>query len=196
MENALALMKSRRSVRSYEPTPLPRETVMQLLEAAIYAPSGHNRQSWLFTAVINQKILGELNQIIRDGFSAMQPGPEDPVELHDAKKKAERLGEAYSFSYKAPCLIIASNTAGYHNGMADCACAMENMLLTACDLGLGGCWVNQLHWQDRNPVLRAYLLEQLHVPMEHTICGSAVFGIPSIVPKPSTRKEGTWQIID
>ncbi len=42
--NALA---SRRSVRAFKPTPVPMETVRQLLEASSRAPSGTNMQPWL-----------------------------------------------------------------------------------------------------------------------------------------------------
>ena len=196
MTDILPLLRARRSVRKYSPRPLPRQTIAAILEAATYAPSGHNRQSWLFTAVTSPAVLHRLNQLIRDGFLSLELTDADPAELRDAKAKVQRLGARYCFSYGAPCLVIASNVAGYHNGMADCACAVENMLLAACGLGLGSCWVNQLHWLDRDPALRAYL-ESLHIPLTQTICASAVFGYPAEpLPGAAPRKEGTCQIIE
>lgn len=196
MEHVIDLIRYRRSLRAYEPRPLERSQVETVLEAACYAPSGHNRQSWQFTAVLNPKALQTLNELVKQGFRALEPTPDDPVELHDAKRKVEGQGEKYSFYYGAPCLVIASNVSGYHNATADCACALENMFLTAYDLGLGACWVNQLHWLERDKALRAYL-EQLGVPSDHTICGSGVFGYPGCaVPKASPRKEHTCKIVD
>lgn len=37
--------------------------------------------------------------------------------------------------------------------MADCACALENMMLMANALDLGSVWINQLRWLNENPVL-------------------------------------------
>lgn len=196
MERVIDLIKYRRSIRMFEPKPLERDAVETLLEAARYAPSGHNKQSWLFTAITNPSILDQLNRLVREGFETLALTDSDPVELCDAKKKVQLQQDNYCFYYHAPCLIIASNLATAHNGRADCACALENMFLTSFDMGLGACWVNQLHWLDKNPKLRAYL-EDLHIPPEHTICGSGVFGYPACpVPNPSPRKEGTWQIIE
>jgi nitroreductase len=41
-----AAITSRRSVRAFLPTPVPRETVVQILEVASRAPSGTNIQPW------------------------------------------------------------------------------------------------------------------------------------------------------
>ena len=195
MEDALALFKARRSIRRYDPRPLDRADVAAILEAGTYAPSGHNRQSWRFTAVVDHAVLEELNGLVKAGFQALEPTENDPVELRDAKAKVLRLGERYSFYYGAPCLVIASNDADYHNGMADCACALENMLLAARAKGLGSCWVNQLHWLTRDAALRD-CLARYDIPLTHMICGSAVFGYPADpFPAPSQRREGTCQII-
>lgn len=196
MDRVLDLIRYRRSIRSYTNQPLTRKEVEALIEAGLCAPSGHNKQSWLFTAVCIPEVLTELNDLVRAGFQTLKLGPRDPQELRDAKSKVIRMGENYHFAYRAPCLIIASNDAQSHNGRADCACALENMFLTACDLGLASCWVNQLHWLDHDPALRDYQKE-LGIPLTHAICGSGVFGHPGCaIPKASPRKENTWRIID
>lgn len=38
------LMKKRRSIRSYEISPISRQVINRIIEAASYAPSGLNRQ--------------------------------------------------------------------------------------------------------------------------------------------------------
>lgn len=196
MKYVMDLIRYRRSLRAYTPEPLKRAEVETLLEAGRYAPNGHGRQSWRFTAILNKDVLLALNTLIQAGFRDMEPGPCDPPELHDAKEKAQRQGETYCFTYHAPCLVIASDERDNPNGVASCACALENMFLTAYDLGLGACWVNQLHWQDANPALRAYLA-RLGLPATHTICGSGVFGHPGCaVPNAAPHKEHTFQIVE
>ena len=41
-----AVITSRRSIRAYLPTPVPRETIERILEVAARAPSGTNTQPW------------------------------------------------------------------------------------------------------------------------------------------------------
>jgi nitroreductase len=50
-EPLLSLIKKRRSIRKYKPEPVPLETVMKVLEAARWAPSGDNSQPWEFVVV-------------------------------------------------------------------------------------------------------------------------------------------------
>lgn len=70
--------------------------------------------------------------------------------------RASKRGE-YVFNYNAPVLIITANLENYGNNIADCSCALENMMLMANALDLGSCWINQLRWLKDNPVILAYL---------------------------------------
>lgn len=83
MRSVREIILARRSIRRYLPTPLSRETVEELLEAGRYAPSGHNKQAWRFTAILDQKLLQELNQLVRAGFAALALGEDAPKELRD-----------------------------------------------------------------------------------------------------------------
>jgi nitroreductase len=83
---------------------------------------------------------------------------------------------------------VAPKTHG--NSMADSANALENMQIAATALGLGACWVNQLHWLTENKALRDYL-EPLGLKQDEDVFGSIVVGHPDQpLPKPSARKEG------
>lgn len=78
--------------------------------------------------------------------------------------------------------------------MADCSLALENLFLAANSIGLGTCYINQLHWLRNDSKFREFLFE-LGIPKEHTICSSAIVGYidtPTIGP---LRKEGTINII-
>jgi nitroreductase len=101
--------------------------------------------------------------------------------------------EGFNFYREAPTLIIASNRPNYENAMADCALALENIFLAAQSMGLGSCYINQLHWLRDDPAVRGYLAE-LGVPKEHTICSSAVVGFIATESPAPARKEGTVNI--
>ncbi|MFQ3672540.1 MAG: nitroreductase family protein, partial [Aggregatilineales bacterium] len=47
----MSLARGRRSIRRYEPREVAQSTLEALLEAAVWAPSAHNRQPWRFAVV-------------------------------------------------------------------------------------------------------------------------------------------------
>lgn len=117
-------VKTRRSVRSFKEEEISQETVEKILKAGIWAPSAGNRQSWEFVVIkegYNQEELvkGALGQ----NFIA-----EAPIVIvvgANIKRSAQRYGERGRNLY---CLL-------------DAAAAIQNMLLTAHELGLGTCWI-------------------------------------------------------
>lgn len=184
---------TRRSIRNYKETQIKDEELNQILNAAVYAPSGSNNQSWLFTAVQNTEVLQKLNELVRRGFLEWQPDENEYPAKLGAKKSAEN--EAFNFCYHAPTLIIASNVPGYPNAMADCSTALQNIFLSAHSLGLGSCWINQLTWLNGNTEIREYL-SAFGIPKEHVICGSAAVGYRNgSDPKAPARKDGTVHIV-
>lgn len=187
----LDCIRLRRSTRSFEEKQIEPEQLNTLLEAAVWAPSGGNSQSWLFTAIQNKDILLHINALVREGFQHWIPDDDYPGK-HGAKKHSQR--EDYNFYYHAPTLIIASNRPNYENAMADCALALENIFLAAQSLGLGSCYINQLHWLRNDKDIRDYFFE-LGIPKEHTICSAAAIGYIKTVSTIPVRKEGTINIV-
>ena len=194
MDNrVLATIKARRSIRKYQEHQIPRETLDIILDAATYAPSGSNSQSWLFTAIQNKAILDELNETVKKALLAMNLEKNPYPAKAAAKKNAAK--DEYNFCYHAPTLIIVSNIATYSNAIADCAAALQNIFLAAHSFGIGSCWINQLTWTTDDPPLRAFL-SRLGVPMEHCICGAAALGyIAGDMPPTPKRKENAIHVI-
>jgi nitroreductase len=186
------IIRARRSTRSFEDRAVPRRDLDLLLEAAIWAPSGSNSQSWLFTAITRQDTLRELNEKIRQGFLVWTPDDDYPAK-QGAKTAARR--EDFNFYNHAPVLIIASNRPNYENAMADCSLALENIFLAAESLGLGSCYINAPHWLRNDKGVRDFLFE-LGVPREHTICSSAAIGYIKRPSVPPPRKENTLRVIE
>lgn len=193
MNEVLQNIVSRRSVRVYKPEQITEEELGCILQAAQYAPSGGNNQTWLFTAVQNRDVLERLNGQVREAFGRLMVD-EHTYKSKVAGKNAARHPE-YSFYYNAPTLIIASNDGAYSNAMADCAAAIENMLLAAHSLWLGSCWINQLTWFCNEPEIRS-VLRELGMPDNYAVCGSVAVGYAAVrEPKAAPRKENTVKII-
>ena len=187
----LNCIHGRRSTRQFLDRQIEPEQLETLLDAAVWAPSGGNNQSWLFTAVQNRELLLELNGLVKEGFQRWTPDDDYPGKL-SARTSSQR--EGYNFYYHAPTLVIASNRPNYENAMADCALGLENLFLAAESLGLGTCYVNQLHWLRNDPGVRDFLFG-LGIPREHTICSAAAVGYVGKKPTPPLRKEGTIRVI-
>src|SRR5512137_631213 len=58
--NTIETIRTRRSVRSYKDQKVPDEIVMELLQAAMCAPSAGNEQPWHFIVIDDRKVLDSL----------------------------------------------------------------------------------------------------------------------------------------
>lgn len=193
MNDIIQNIKTRRSIRKYDKRQITDEALESIIEAAQYAPSGSNSQSWLFTVIQKQEILSELNRLIRQAFASITFGEQEyPAQIR-GKQAAEK--EQYCFYYHAPTLIIVTNKQNYPNAMADSSLALENIFLAAHSLGLASCWVNQLAWFCDVPEVRT-ALTNLGIPEDHFVCGTAAVGYPDgPLPSAPLRKPGTVNLV-
>jgi len=121
-------IETRRSVRAFTNEEVSEEEVQKLIDAARRAPSAGDIQSWEFVIVRDAKI----------------------------KHKLSAAALNQTFIKEAPVVIVvcadeARSSWGYGSRGAslyclqDTAAAIQNMLLAACALGLGTCWVGAFH---------------------------------------------------
>lgn len=173
MNEVFKVIKERRSVRRYNNEPLEREIVKQIVEAGRWAPTGGNSQSVHFTVISNTSVLERLRAEVQNIFANM----ELQEDMYISKKNSIKFSKKgnYIYDYGAPVLVVVSNVKGYPNAMADCACAMENMMLAATSLGVASCWINQLHWLENEESIRS-ILEQCGIDRGETICASIALG--------------------
>ena len=175
MENALEFFKSRRSTRKYQTKDVAEDELDQIIEAGRFAPSGGNCQSTHFIVVKNKEILAELASLVQQEFAKMEVTPglyKSIVNSINASKTGN-----YVFHYNAPVLIITANQKDYGNNIADCACALENMMLMANALNLGSCWINQLKWLNENEVILEYMMK-LGMDESERVYGALAVGYP------------------
>jgi Nitroreductase len=174
MENRiLEIIKKRRSIRKYQPEQISDAELSQIVEAGRLAPSGGNNQTSHFIIIQNQKIMGDLKRLVEEEFSKMEIAADTYKSLKSAILKSKHGG--YDFTYQAPTLVVAANIRGYGNAMADCAVALENMMIAAASLDIGSCWVNQLKWLADVPSVKKFL-EDLGIAENEVVCGGLVLG--------------------
>lgn len=153
----LDFIKSRRSTRKFKNETVPTELIEQVVEAGRYAPSGGNSQSTHFIVIEKKEVLDKLADFAKTEFAKMEIQPDTYKSLVNSIT-ASKNGN-YVFHYNCPVLIVTANKKNYGNNIADCACALENMMLMANALDLGSVWINQLRWLNENPVLLAAMRE-------------------------------------
>mgnify|MGYP006298884397 CR=1 FL=1 len=50
-------IKTRRSIRTFKPEPVPNQSVQQIVEAAMFAPSACNARPWHFVVIDDRALL-------------------------------------------------------------------------------------------------------------------------------------------
>ena len=173
---AMEAILTRRSTRNYRPDPVEREKLERILDAARQAPSGGNNQTNHFFMIQNREVLQKLAGMAETAFARMDADENTYPSLRHAIEASKKGG--YVFCYNAPVLIAVANRRDYGNNMADCACAIENMMVAANALDLGSCWINQLRWLNEDEALVEYL-RSLGMKENERIYGAVIIGYPA-----------------
>ena len=164
MNKILENIKKRKSVRSFKNLKISHSDIETIVEAGLYAPSGMNRQTFQFTVIENREKIQNLAAVVR---------------------KALGRDESYNF-YAPEVLIMLSDERDNSNGLADCACALENIFLMATELGIGSVWINQLKGICDEADVRP-ALDELGIPKDHVVWGMAALGYEEGNAQPKNR---------
>jgi nitroreductase len=155
----LDCIKGRFSVRKYTGQSVLDSDLETILEAARLAQSARNIQEWRFV-------------VVRD--------PETRRRLVPACRNQTHVGEA-------PVVIACCGTntdyimtCGQHAYSLDVAIAMENMCLTAHELGLGTCWMGAFHEDQVKAILG--------IPDTVRVVGMLSLGHPDVSAPPKNRR--------
>lgn len=123
-------IKSRRSIRSYTDEEVTDEEVNRILEAATWAPSACNKQSWRFVVVRKPETIEKL-------YKAASYSTQHQIFVKKAKVVVvvcSDLNVYKTFPHKERALSLFT--------IQETAAATQNLLLAAHALGLGACWVS------------------------------------------------------
>jgi nitroreductase len=177
MEN----MKKRRSIRSYELKPIPREILNVLMEAAIDAPSAMNSQPWRFVVVEDAEFRMKMVKIVSPkALEIFKPLQQSDPERH--KMIMQRFKELPDpIYYSAPAIIFVIGT----NARAadSCNLACENIMLAAESLGLGSCYVKMGSLIADDPEIR----QAFELKEDEIIIGPILVGYAKEVPAPPAK---------
>jgi len=157
----LSLFFGRRSIRVYAKKRVPDETINDLLQAAMAAPSAAAGDPWRFVVV------------------------QDPLML---RQMAAALPHGRLLGGAGVGIVVCGDLAAAHDHqlsylLQDCSAAIENLLLAAHLLGLGACWLGVHPRQARMVALRALL----GIPAPIIPVSVVAVGYPAEKREPRTR---------
>ena len=169
--DVLEAIKSRRSVRSYQPDkPVPPEAVQEILACGHAAPTGGNIQPWEFIVVtdagLRQKIMETTYRGNSFDLSNHQTWIADAPVLIVVLGNRSQIAARYGQKEAAAAIYM------------DCSACIENMLLAALSFGLGACYISGF--------FEKLLASLLKVPATHQVVGFVTLGYAKgqVVQKP------------
>jgi nitroreductase len=167
MSSLLEQIKTRRSVRSFKPDPVPQDLLDRIIEAGSWAPTSRGLQSPIIIQVSNREM-------------------RDKIAAANARIMGQEGSDPF---YGAPVILIVLARKDVANRVYDGSLVMGNLMLAAHELGLGSCWIHRAKEEFESEEGKA-LLKSLGVKEEYEGVGHCALGyVDGEYPAAPKRKE-------
>lgn len=170
MNTIIEALKTRRSVRKYKPDMVPQEIIDQIIDAGLYAASGHGEQKPIIVSVTNKELRDEISvkNCEIGGWSA----DVDPL-------------------YGAPVVLIVLAPKDWPNRVYDGSLVIGNLMQAADALGIGSCWIHRAREEFESDWGKE-LLKKIGLKGEWEGIGHCILGYPedNAKPKAAPRMPG------
>ncbi len=183
MDPVLEAIKKRRSVRSYETRPVPKDILNTIIEAGNQAPSAMNSQPWRFVVVEDDEVKNTLLKAALPNAKKIlgMVKETDPSRYDQIMERYNKLKDPIYYSAPAVIFVIGHGRYADHS----CPLACENIMLAAYSLGLGTCWVGFGSMVTEDAEIR----KTLDLKEDEKIFGPIVLGYPDGYPEPPAKKQ-------
>jgi len=155
MELKTAIEK-RTSIRSFRNEPIPVDDLKELVRRAGQAPSVNNYQPWKFYAITRKRMLEEMADVVKQRIEEL------PANQSIASRNIKAQVEWFATFFQDAPAVIALAMEDYESvlekGVAvshqdinilrnypdiqSAGAAIQNILLSAVDMGYGACWLS------------------------------------------------------
>ena len=157
------VLARRRSIRRYKAIPVEKEKLLAVLKAARLAPTWENKQGWRLLVITapeqKEKLLAAIPEA-NPGKKGIASAPAAVVLCAHPGQSGERAGQKYY--------------------LVDCGIVLEHLVLAACALGLGTCWIGVFD-EDR-------IKKDFGIPEPWRVVALTPLGYPDRDPPPRPRK--------
>ncbi len=203
IDGFLELTRKRRSIRQFKADPVPDESVMQILEAARWAMSGGNGQTWQYMVIRKQEIKDKLAEIyahyreisLAVELTRLEEYRQPAFRAPGSGDSADVTRSRFTVWRNAPVIIavlgdrrlmqantLAARLFEMHTFDQNLACTSYAIHLAAASLGLGAQWLSLL------PPVSEAMKSVLGIPLELTLFNLNPIGHPAVAPV-SHRRE-------
>lgn len=184
-----AVVGGRRDIRRFRPDPVPDELLRQVLEAAHSAPSVGHSQPWRFIVVRSPATRDRAAHLADRARleQASELTSERAARLLDLKLEGLReapVGVVVTCDRRTPAAGVLGRATFPDADLWSCACAVQNLWLTARALGLGVGWVTLFD--------QAELADLLHLPDGVVTLGWLCVGWPDERPPAPGLERAAW----
>lgn len=190
----LTLSKQRRSYRSFQSTPIPRDLLDKIVKSTKFAPTGCNAQELEYTIITNSKLIHTIAEAMHKKFKIaawltqhfpvkqwmrITQTPEKaarnidgPARLTDSFERGKDL-----YLRDAPAMIIIHTGNKMEMMHLDAGIAGHHINLACETVGLGCCWIG-FHSKLATyfPKIRKLSL----IPRKHKVLGTLIVGYPKV----------------
>ncbi len=164
------IFTQRYSCRGFLNKDVPKEFILKILSAGIWAPSAGNLQPWRFIVIKNK----ELKEKIVEFAWGQEFISEAPFVI-----AVIALPEISALKYKERGRSLYS--------IQDTAAAIENMLLQGSLLGLGSCWIGAFDEEKAKVVL--------NLKKDERAIAFLPFGYPKEFPDPCRKRKNLEEVV-
>lgn len=197
-DQVLELVRSRRSRRLFRDQPVEPEQIEKILDAARFAPSGHNEQGTEFVVVQGQENIRDIARLTAKGMRKTASPFHSPVGRMIMKMALGRRGADYvgklapemdhvvdrfeegsdGILHNAPLLVLfCADRVGDFMAAINANIALHNAALAAEALGLGCFYTGFIVMAARRG---DEIARRVSLPETHTIYGGLALGYPGL----------------
>lgn len=175
-ETAEQYLRARRSIRAFKQEQVPRETLLQLVDIARFAPTGGNSQGISYLIVEEKEIMKKATERAVEWMEAQLATQARPHWSFTYHIRAYRELGTDSILRGAPHMVLATAVRDLPRARENTLFSLAYLELYAPALGLGSCWAGLLEMC----LFAGYapLLELFPVAGEKTITGAVMVGYP------------------
>jgi nitroreductase len=181
------VIEKRHSIREFEKKGVPNSVIKKIIQNASMAPSAGNRQPWNFYCVNSKEKRDKITLMLKETLKLLRD------QIESKPKNIKKI--VYNFySDLGDCQNIifvfrekSKKEASYvqPNDIASIACAVENLMLSAVEKGLGTCWIGSF----KEPSIEKKLKELLKTKPNEELIASILVGYPKKGYKPLIREK-------
>lgn len=170
MESFNELIKSRRSMRKFTEEELTQEQVVDLMKAALMAPTSKRSNAWQFIVVDDKEKLKELSY---------------------CKEQASQF-----IADAALAVVVTADPLASDVWIEDASIASIYLQLQAEDMGLGSCWVQVRERLAANGISsNEFVHDVLDIPLQLQVLSIIAIGHKGMERKPFNEDNLQWEKI-